>query len=234
MVLPPPDDSLNFDCKKRSGGITATSIYAKTGRFLSTGKPISTASQTPPGQYVAEKDRRLRFSGTTMLNHWITAGDIQPRQVQARPCCRATKCGCFTILGDDFFGGKHLQVNFPSISRKGRRSFVSGTRLYITDKKRSPDSTKPGSQSGTQPNTSGAEVPDPQTTSPFSQTPPRWLAIDGNLIDYQLEIFVPGFPACSSAFHRPGESPDRATFPMGCFIRFLDKTTRDKLGGEGG
>ncbi|MBK8489734.1 MAG: hypothetical protein IPL49_02230 [Saprospirales bacterium] len=227
--FPPPDDSLNFDCEAIWWDNGNLYLCTKNRTVPFDGKAYLYRLPDTPGQYVAEKIGVFDTGGTTMLNHWITAGDISPDGSKLTLLSSDKMWVFYDFTGDDFFGGKHIQVNFPSISQKEGICFVSETRLYITDEETVPGFGR-NLYSIELPNlpTSGAEVPDPQSHFSLFPNPCRdWLAIDGNLIGYQLEIF----DAKGSSLLILPSLTDPVKVPTGnlpnglLFIRFLDKTT---------
>ncbi len=144
-----------------------------------------------PGQYVAEKTGAFDTGGATMLNYWITAGDVSPDG--SRLCLLSSdKMWIFSgFSGDDFFGGQQVQINFPNFSQKEAVCFVTNDKLYITD-----EETFPGfgrnlyaiDLSDTLTHT--ADLPlRPQGFSLFPNPGQDWLIVEGQLSGYQLAIF---------------------------------------------
>lgn len=189
--FPPPDDSLHFDCEAIwwHDGFLYLCTKNRTDPF----DGIAYVYRLPdaPGQYVAEKIGAFDTGGATMLNHWITAGDVSPDG--SRLCLLSSdKMWIFSgFSGDDFFGGQSVQVNFPNFSQKEAVCFVTNDKLYLTD-----EETFPGfgrnlyaiDLSDTL--TSSAELPlRPQGLSIFPNPGRDWLLIEGDLSAYQLSLF---------------------------------------------
>jgi hypothetical protein len=188
--FPPPADSLHFDCE--AIWWYENHLYLCTKNRTDPFDGIAYVYRLPdaPGQYVAEKIGAFDTGGTTMLNYWITAGDVSPDG--SRLCLLSSdKMWIFSgFSGDDFFGGQQVQIDFPYVSQKEAVCFVTNDLLYITD-----EETFPGfgrnlfaiDLSDTL--TNSVELPiRPGGLSIFPNPCRDWLNLEGQLSGYQLEI----------------------------------------------
>ena len=189
--FPPPDDSLNFDCEALwwyNGN-----LYLCTKNRTVPFDGIAYLYRIPdiPGQYVAEKTGAFDTGGTNMLNYWITAGDVSPDGSKLALLSSDKMWVFYDFTGDDFFSGQHIQVDFPSFTQKEGICFASETRLYLTDEETFPGFGR---------NLYSIELPDTLTHSVHIPLPANgisifpnpcrdWLTIEGDLVDFQLEIF---------------------------------------------
>ena len=89
-----------------------------------------------PGDYVAKKISSFQTSGpdeTDLFNHWVTAADISPEGSKVCLISSGKIWIFYDFEGDDFFSGKHKQIDLSDSSQREAVVFVSNTQLYLTD-----------------------------------------------------------------------------------------------------
>jgi hypothetical protein len=229
--FPPPDDSLHFDCE--AIWWHDDHLYLCTKNRTDPFDGIAYVYRIPdaPGQYLAEKTGAFDTGGATMLNYWITAGDVSPDGAKLCLLSSDKMWIFYDFTGDDYFGGQFMQIGFPNFSQKEAVCFVTNDKLYITD-----EETFPGfgrnlySIDLSDTLTHTAELPlRPPGLSLFPNPGSDWLIVEGQLSGYQLSIFdakgerLRFVPALTSpAKIRIGDLPDGLLFVE----------LRDKVSGE--
>lgn len=131
--FPPPDDSLYFDCEALMW--TNGHLYLATKNRTSPFDGLTHLYRLPDsaGQYVAEKIGTFDTGGTERLTYWITAGDMNDSGTLLTLLSSDKLWLFYDFVGDDFFGGNHLEINLGAGSQKEAICFVNDTLVYLTD-----------------------------------------------------------------------------------------------------
>jgi len=138
VAFPPPEDSLNFDCEALMWYEDRLYLASKNRTMPFDGKTHLYRLPDTPGTYVAEKIGTFDTGGSTMLNFWITAGDISPDGSKLALLSSDKIWVFYDFSGDNFFSGQNERIGLGNFSQKEAIAWVTENDLYITDEQTLP------------------------------------------------------------------------------------------------
>ncbi len=138
FAFPPPEDSLNFDCEALMWYEGQLYLASKNRTVPFDGKTNLYRLPDTPGTYVAERIGTFDTGGSTMLNFWITAGDISPDGSKLVLLSSDKIWVFYGFSGDDFFNGQSELISLRNFSQKEAIVWVTENDLYITDEQPLP------------------------------------------------------------------------------------------------
>lgn len=132
-TFPPQEDSLNFDCEALYWYRNHLYLTTKNRTQPFDGEIHTYRIPDTPGTYTAEKIATWSSGGTSMLNFWITAGDVSPDGTKLCLLSSDKFWVFYDFVDDDFFGGKYEVIKLGNFSQKEAVCFLDENTLYITD-----------------------------------------------------------------------------------------------------
>lgn len=132
-AFPPADNQKNFDCETLFWANGNLYLCSKNRTVPFDGMTYLYRLSDSPGNHVATKIGEFDTDGYDTFDYWITAGDVSPDGTKLCLLSSDKMWVFYDFQGDDYFGGKHTQINFPSSTQKEAIVFVDNETVYITD-----------------------------------------------------------------------------------------------------
>ncbi|MCB0656800.1 MAG: T9SS type A sorting domain-containing protein [Saprospiraceae bacterium] len=132
-AFPPPKDSFNFDCEALFWYQDHLYLCTKNRTQPFDGLIHLYRLPDSPGTYEAQKTATFATDGKSMINYWITAGDISPDGSKLCLLSSDRLWVFYDFPEDAFFSGKFMEFDLHNFSQKEAVCFVNESTLYISD-----------------------------------------------------------------------------------------------------
>lgn len=132
-AFPPVESQKNFDCESLFWANGNLYLCSKNRTVPFDGMTYLYRLPDEAGNHVAEKIGAFDTDGYDTFDYWITAADISPDGSKMCILSSDKMWVFYDFIGDNFFSGKNLRINFPSSTQKEAIVFVDNETVYITD-----------------------------------------------------------------------------------------------------
>lgn len=210
--FPPSSESLYFDAEALFWHQGHLYVTTKNRTQPFDGKIRTYRLPDTAGTYVAKRIATWSSGGSSMMNYWVTAGDLSPDGSKLCLLSSDKLWIFYDFPEDNFFAGKHEVIPLNNFSQKEAVCFLDETTLYITDEEllggfgRNLYALKITST----PETSQREMHTSASLAVYPNPCKDWINVEGDLRGRKLELFDE--KGLRQAIFNPDENSLRISF----------------------